>query len=110
MSDTTVGRHALEALRRGVVLDDGPTAPARVRRITADTLELTIHEGRKRQVRRMCESVGHPVRSLARTAIGPLELGNLRPGAHRRLIEVEVAALQSAGAGSTGRRAQPSSS
>jgi 23S rRNA pseudouridine2605 synthase len=110
VANAPVGRHALEALRRGVVLDDGPTAPARVRRITADTLELTIHEGRKRQVRRMCEIVGHPVRSLARTAIGPLHLGDLRPGAHRRLSEVEVAALQSASAGSTGRRAQASSS
>ena len=110
VANAPVGRHALEALRRGVVLDDGPTAPARVRRIAADTLELTIHEGRKRQVRRMCESVGHPVRSLARTAIGPLELGDLRPGAHRRLSEAEVAALQSANAGSTCRRAQPSSS
>ena len=109
VANAPVGRHALEALRRGVVLDDGPTAPARVRRIAADTLELTIHEGRKRQVRRMCERVGHPVRSLARTAIGPLELGELRPGAHRRLSEVDIAALQSAGAGSTGRRAQASS-
>ena len=78
VANAPVGRHALEALRRGVVLDDGPTSPARVRRITADTLELTIHEGRKRQVRRMCESVGHPVRSLARVALGPLELGSLR--------------------------------
>jgi 23S rRNA pseudouridine2605 synthase len=109
VANAPVGRHALEALRRGVVLDDGPTAPARVRRIAADTLELTIHEGRKRQVRRMCERVGHPVRALARTAIGPLELGELRPGAHRRLSEVEIAALQSAGAGSRGRRAQASS-
>jgi 23S rRNA pseudouridine2605 synthase len=110
VANAPVGRHALEALRRGVLLDDGPTAPARVRRITADTLELTIHEGRKRQVRRMCESVGHPVRSLARIAIGPLRLGDLEPGAHRRLSEAEVSDLQSVSAGSTDRRAEASSS
>jgi 23S rRNA pseudouridine2605 synthase len=106
VANAPVGRHALEALRRGVVLDDGPTAPARVRRITADTLELTIHEGRKRQIRRMCESVGHPVRSLARTAIGPLELGGLRSGARRRLTDDEVAGLQSASAATAGRHGQ----
>jgi 23S rRNA pseudouridine2605 synthase len=100
---------AIRALRRGVVLDDGPTAPARVRRIKADILELTIHEGRKRQVKRMCESVGHRVLSLARVAFGPLELGDLRPGAHRRLSDAEIATLQSASAGSTGRRAAASS-
>jgi 23S rRNA pseudouridine2605 synthase len=110
VANAPVGRHALEALRRGVLLDDGPTAPARVRRITADTLELTIHEGRKRQVRRMCESVGHPVRSLARIAIGPLRLGDLEPGAHRRLSEAEVSDLQSVSAGSTDRRAEASTS
>jgi 23S rRNA pseudouridine2605 synthase len=109
VANAPIGRHALEALRRGVVLDDGPTAPARVRRITADTLDLTIHEGRKRQVKRMCESVGHPVRSLARIAIGPLELGDLRPGAYRRLSDAEVAGLQAPSARSTGRRARASS-
>jgi 23S rRNA pseudouridine2605 synthase len=109
VANAPVRDQALAALRQGVVLEDGQTAPAKVRRIGADTLELTIHEGRKRQVRRMCESVGHPVRSLARIAIGPLELGDLRSGAHRRLTEAEVAALQSASAGSTGRRAEASS-
>jgi 23S rRNA pseudouridine2605 synthase len=107
VANAPVGREALDALRRGVMLDDGQTAPAEVRRITADTLELTIHEGRKRQVRRMCESVGHPVRSLARTAIGPLALGDLRSGAHRRLTDGEVAALNAAGA--EGRRAEATS-
>src|SRR5207248_3980922 len=57
VANAPVRDHAVEALQEGVVLDDGPTAPADVRRIAADTLELTIHEGRKRQVRRMCESV-----------------------------------------------------
>ncbi len=87
---------ALRALRRGVVLDDGPTAPARVRRIGDRGLELTIHEGRNRQIKRMCEAVGHPVRSLVRVRFGPLELGDLRPGQHRRLTAAELAALQAA--------------
>ncbi|MGI9183352.1 MAG: pseudouridine synthase [Solirubrobacteraceae bacterium] len=91
-----VGEEALAALRRGVVLDDGPTAPARVRRLRADTIELTIHEGRKRQVKRMCELVGHRVRSLERVAFGPLTLGPLGPGAHRRLSGAEVQALLAA--------------
>ena len=87
----------LRALRRGVTLDDGPTAPARVRRLAPDTLELTIHEGRKRQVKRMCESVGHPVRTLQRIAFGPLELGDLAPGGYRRLTAPEVETLTRAG-------------
>jgi 23S rRNA pseudouridine2605 synthase len=109
VANAPVRDRAIRALRRGVVLDDGPTAPARVRRVKADTLELTIHEGRKRQVKRMCESVGHPVLSLARVSFGPLELGDLRPGAHRRLGDTEIATLQSASAGSKGRRAAASS-
>ncbi|HZE06049.1 MAG TPA: pseudouridine synthase [Solirubrobacteraceae bacterium] len=88
---------ALRALRRGVTLDDGPTAPARVRRVAPDTLELTIHEGRKRQVKRMCEAVGHRVRALQRVAFGPLELGDLKPGGYRRLTAQEVDALTRAG-------------
>ncbi len=71
---------ALRALRAGVELEDGPTAPARVRRVSADTLEITIHEGRKRQVKRMCEAVGHPVKRLERVAFGPLRLGDLPRG------------------------------
>ena len=72
---------ALRALRAGVELEDGRTAPARVRRLAPDTLELTIHEGRKRQVKRMCEAVGHPVRSLTRVSFGPLRAR--RPGRRR---------------------------
>ncbi|HET8976825.1 MAG TPA: pseudouridine synthase [Solirubrobacteraceae bacterium] len=87
----------LRALRRGITLEDGPTAPARVRRLAPDTLELTIHEGRKRQVKRMCEAVGHPVRALQRIAVGPLELGDLAPGGYRRLTAPEVEALTRAG-------------
>ncbi len=89
---------ALEALRRGVELEDGMTSPAKVARVAANTLELTIHEGRKRQVKRMCEAVGHPVRRLERVRFGPLELGSLAPGAYRRLSGAEVEALAAAGA------------
>jgi 23S rRNA pseudouridine2605 synthase len=85
---------ALRALRSGVQLDDGRTAPAKVRRLAPDRLELTIHEGRKRQVRRMCEAVGHPVVRLARVAFGPLGLGDLEMGAHRRLTRGEVERLR----------------
>jgi 23S rRNA pseudouridine2605 synthase len=91
-----VSERALRALRAGVQLDDGPTAPARVRRLDPHTLELTIHEGRTRQVRRMCEAVGHPVRDLVRVRFGPLELGELKPGRARRLGAAEVRALAEA--------------
>jgi 23S rRNA pseudouridine2605 synthase len=89
-----VGQAALAALRDGVELDDGPTAPAEVRRIGSDALEITIHEGRNRQVRRMCEAVGHPVVSLRRIAFGPLRLGELAPGAHRTLSPPEIDRLR----------------
>ena len=81
---------ALRALRDGVELDDGRTAPARVRRIGADTIEITIHEGRKRQVKRMCEAVGHPVKRLERVAFGPLQLGDLPRARWRKLGPGEV--------------------
>jgi 23S rRNA pseudouridine2605 synthase len=81
---------ALQRLRDGVRLDDGPTAPATVRRLGAHELEITLHEGRNRQVRRMCEAVGHPVRTLTRIRYGPLELGDLKPGAHRRLSQRDI--------------------
>jgi 23S rRNA pseudouridine2605 synthase len=89
---------ALRALRAGVELDDGRTAPAEVTRIGPGTIELTIHEGRKRQVRRMCESVGHPVKRLERVAFGPVRLGDVKPGGYRRLSAAEVAGLATAGA------------
>jgi 23S rRNA pseudouridine2605 synthase len=92
---------ALDQLRAGVELDDGKTAPARVVRIKPDTLEITIHEGRKRQVKRMCEHVGHRVVSLQRIRFGPLQLGELKLGAHRRLNEREISLLRSAGRGDT---------
>jgi 23S rRNA pseudouridine2605 synthase len=99
-----VRERALKVLRAGVELDDGRTSPARVTRVARDTLELTIHEGRKRQVKRMCEAVGHPVRRLERVGFGPLTLGDLAPGAHRRLTSDEVRRLTTTTGGS-GRRA-----
>jgi 23S rRNA pseudouridine2605 synthase len=83
----------LEHLRRGVRLEDGPTAPAEVVRRGERELEITIREGRKRQVRRMAEAVGNEVHSLTRIRIGPLELGELRSGEARRLDQGEVTAL-----------------
>ena len=93
-----VREQALRALRAGVLLEDGMTAPARVTRVKPDTLEITIHEGRKRQVKRMCEHVGHRVVELQRVRFGPLLLGDLPPGGHRRLTVNEVSLLRSAGA------------
>ena len=84
---------ALRALRDGIELEEGRTAPAGVRRVAADTFEITIHEGRKRQIKRMCEVVGHPVKRLERVAFGPLQLGDLPRGRWRKLGASEVAAL-----------------
>jgi 23S rRNA pseudouridine2605 synthase len=89
---------ALRTLREGVELDDGVTSPARVRQTEPGVLELTIHEGRKRQVKRMCAAVGHPVLSLQRVAFGPLRLGDLPEGASRRLTPAEVQRLRDAAA------------
>jgi 23S rRNA pseudouridine2605 synthase len=89
-----IGDGALSALRAGVDLDDGPTMPARVRRVSGKEIELTIHEGRKRQVRRMCAAVGHPVLELRRVGFGPLRLNGLEPGAHRQLSAAEVERLR----------------
>lgn len=92
------GPGALRALRRGVELEDGPTAPARVGVLAPGVLRIVVHEGRNRQVRRMCEAVGHPVRRLVRTRIGPLTDRTLRPGSHRPLRPAEVRALSEAAA------------
>jgi 23S rRNA pseudouridine2605 synthase len=89
-----VAQDALRALRDGVELDDGPTAPARVRRVKGNLIELTIREGRNRQVRRMCAAVDHPVLELRRIGFGSLRLGGLADGAHRRLSEAEVERLR----------------
>ena len=84
----------LRALREGVELEDGRTAPARVRRVGPHEIELTIHEGRKRQIKRMCDAVGHPIVALQRVAFGPLRLGELAAGRHRRLTAAEVERLR----------------
>jgi 23S rRNA pseudouridine2605 synthase len=87
---------ALQTLREGVELEDGRTAPARVRLLPNGLIELELREGRKRQVKRMCEAVGHPVLALERRALGPIELGRLATGAARVLSDGEVAALRDA--------------
>ncbi len=87
---------ALRALRQGVNLDDGVTAPAEVGVLAEGVLRLVIHEGRNRQVRRMCDAVGHPVRRLVRTRIGPVRDTGLRPGRWRHLAPEEVRALAAA--------------
>ena len=91
----------VRALSAGIELDDGPTAPARVRVVQQHgdraALELIVHEGRNRQVRRMCDAVGHPVRRLVRTRIGPLRDDRLAPGEWRVLEPSEVRGLYEAG-------------
>ena len=89
---------ALRALRAGVVLDDGPAVAKRVSLMAPDLLSITIHEGRNRQVRRMCDAVGHPVLRLVRTRIGPLADRKLPPGAWRPLTPTEVRRLEEAAA------------
>jgi pseudouridine synthase len=92
-------RDALVQLREGVELDDGVTAPAEARvlrrRSGTALLELTLHEGRKHQVKRMCATVGYPVRALHRSRYAGLGLEGLRPGEHRELTSREVAGLRS---------------
>ena len=87
---------ALRRLAEGVELEDGPTAPAGVRRLGPSTLELTLHEGRKHQVKRMCEAVGHPVRRLHRREYAGLTLDGVAPGSWRELTSGEVTALRAA--------------
>ncbi len=89
---------ALRRLRDGVELDDGRTAPARVRRIGPGRVELVLHEGRKHQVKRMLAEVGHPVTRLHRPAYAGLTLGGLEPGAWRELEPFEVERLASGAA------------
>ena len=100
---------ALRALREGVELDDGRTAPARIDQPEPGMLELAIHEGRKRQVRRMCEAVGHRVVALERVAFGPLRLEGLAPGESRPLGQADVERLRKAASGPGGRRTPPGS-
>jgi 23S rRNA pseudouridine2605 synthase len=97
----TPTRGVLRQLREGVALADGRTAPARVAQVGEHGLRITIHEGRNRQVRRMCDAVGHPVRRLVRTRIGPVRMGTLAPGEWRALTAGEVRALERALGGRT---------
>lgn len=99
----TVGREALGRLRRGVVLQDGLTAPARVAQLAPDSLRIAVHEGRNRQVRRMCEAVGHPVRRLVRLRIGPVADRTLAAGHWRYLSVVEVRSLWAEATAGNGR-------
>lgn len=89
-------REALQRLRDGVDLEDGRTQPARVELLAPNRVRLRIHEGRKRQVRRMLAAVGHPVTDLVRTAFGPLRAEDLPEGRHRELTQEELKELRSA--------------
>jgi len=99
-----LSREALGRLRRGVELEDGVTAPTRVNLLGPSTARVIVHEGRNRQVRRMCEAVGYPVRRLVRTRVGPVSDRLLRPGEMRPLTAEEVMGLWAAALG--GERAQ----
>jgi 23S rRNA pseudouridine2605 synthase len=89
----TVAQGRIRALREGIELDDGPTAPAQVSQPSPGVLRITIHEGRNRQVRRMCEAIGHPVRRLVRVRIGTVQDRSLKPGEWRELDTSELKAL-----------------
>jgi pseudouridine synthase len=93
----------LARLEAGVDLEDGRTAPARARRLGRGRVELVLHEGRKHQVKRMLEAVGHPVRRLHRSGYGPLTVEGLAPGEWRELTAAEVAALRSEPTGPSSR-------
>ena len=103
VSPRPVDHAALRALRDGVKLEDGLTLPARVRQLRPGVLEVVLREGRKRQLRRMCEAVGHRVVALRRIAFGPLALGDLPEGGSRRLGEDEVEELRKATLGAEAR-------
>jgi 23S rRNA pseudouridine2605 synthase len=89
---------ALALIAEGIELEDGRTAPAAVRRLGPSRLELTIHEGRKHQVKRMLEAVGHPVRGLHRSRYAGLTVDGLEPGQWRELTPDELARLRAPGA------------
>ncbi len=95
-----IGGREVERLRKGVELEDGPTAPAKVKRLSGHEVEIVLREGRNRQVRRMLEAVGNEVVALRRVRFGPLELGVLEEGSSRRLSGDEIAQLREA-AGTT---------
>lgn len=91
---------SLDKLRRGIMLEDGMTAPALVEKEKCDDgscLKINIHEGRKRQVKRMCAAIGHNVERLKRIQVGPIHLGDLPPGHYRYLLPEEVKVLKEQG-------------
>ena len=96
-ASTLLGDQQLQQLRNGVMLSDGPTAPAQVKRVRDSAkysfIEITIHEGRNRQVRRMIEAIGSKVLKLVRIAIGSLRIGDLPIGQYRELTPAELAQL-----------------
>ena len=92
--DVKPSRNAIRELRQGVELDDGITAPAKVSLVDEKLIKIVIHEGRNRQVRRMCESVGHPVKRLIRSRIGPIADTSLRPGSFRELTIQELKSIR----------------
>jgi 23S rRNA pseudouridine2605 synthase len=85
---------SLDQLRRGVELEDGPTAPAQVERAGPSSIRITIHEGRNRQVRRMCDAIGHPVVRLHRERYATLGVGDLEPGEWRAVTDRELDELR----------------
>jgi 23S rRNA pseudouridine2605 synthase len=91
--DGTITDQILNKLSIGVDLEDGKTAPAKATKLAGNKIELTIHEGRNRQVRRMLEAVGLPVKKLHRSKYGPLDLDGLKPGRWRELTEKELQSL-----------------
>ena len=92
--DGTPSDETIRHLADGVELEDGRTAPARVRRLGPSRLELVLHEGRNRQVRRMCEAVGHPVQRLHRSRYAGIDLDGLEPGQWRELTRSEAEGLR----------------
>ncbi len=99
----TPGHAALRRLCQGVELDDGRTAPAQATAVSPGLVRIVVHEGRNRQVRRMCSAVGHPVRRLVRTRIGPITDHRLKPGEWRPLTRTEIRRLAAATAGEPAR-------
>jgi pseudouridine synthase len=98
--------HDVRRLARGVTIDGQRTGPAEVTAIAPGRLRITVHEGRNRQVRKMCDAIGHPVTELRRVAIGPLRDTRLKPGAWRVLTAHEVDRLRAAAGGSVNRSAR----
>lgn len=90
--------HDLERLAKGVTIDGRRTEPAEVREVGPSHLRITIREGRNRQIRKMCDAIGHPVEQLRRVAIGPVKDAKLKPGQWRELTESEVESLRRAAA------------